>query len=87
MENYVLLNDFDWFGKIIKKGAIYKQYKSTKDKFRCFTTNGCECPHFDLTFMTVRENPKWFFQLNELAINSAFVIGRDGDKDAEKSNQ
>jgi hypothetical protein len=72
MESYVLLKDFNWFGKTIPSGTIYKQYKSTKDKFRCFDANGNECPHWDLTFMTVRANPEWFMQLNERAVSAAF---------------
>ncbi len=71
-ETYVLLKDFDWFGTAILRGTIYKQYKSNKDKFRCFDTSGNECPHLDLTFMTIRANPSWFMQLNERAVSSAF---------------
>lgn len=74
MEIYILKKDFDWFGQTISSRTIYKQYKSTKDRFRCFDTNGNECPHWDLTFMTVRNNPEWFFKLNEKALNSCFQI-------------
>lgn len=73
METYILLKDFNWFGEIIEKGAIYKRYKSTKDKFRCFTINGNECPVFDLNFMTVRNNPEYFMELNTKALSAAFI--------------
>ena len=72
MEIYVLLKDANWFGKIIKKGAIYKQYSNTKDKFRCFTIDGNECPHLDLTFMTVRNNSEYFMELYSKALTAAF---------------
>ncbi len=72
MEAHLLLKDFNWFGKIIPEGTIYRQYPNTKDNFRCFTANGDECPHWDLTFMTVRNNPEWFLQLNTKAATAAF---------------
>jgi len=72
MEVYVLLKDFDWFGKTIPKGSIYRQYLNTTDNYGCHTTKGLKCPHWDLTFMTVRNNPEWFFELNSVAIGTAF---------------
>ncbi len=72
MEAYVLLKDFNWFGKTIPAGSIYRQYTNDKDGFRCFSANGNECPHWDLTFMTVRNNPEWFMQLNTRAATAAF---------------
>ncbi len=72
METYVLLQDFNWFGETIPSGTIYKQYESTKDRFRCFGADGYTSPHWDLTFMTVRNNPEWFLRLNERAVSAAF---------------
>ena len=72
MEAYILLKDFNWFGKTIPSGSIYKQYSTTLDKFRCFSANGDECPHWDLTFMTVRNNAEWFVRINEKAFSAAF---------------
>jgi hypothetical protein len=73
METYVLLKDFDWFGKKIAKGAIYRQYISNADMYACYTTEGMKCPHNDLTFMTVRANKDWFLELNQTAIGAAFM--------------
>ncbi len=72
MEAYVLLKDFNWFGKAIPAGTIYKQCPTTKDRFMCFSTNGFYSTHCDLTFMTVRNNPEWFYKLNERAVSAAF---------------
>lgn len=74
MENYLLLQDVNYFGKTIKKGTIYRKYSSTRDEFRCFTTDGLECPHFDITFMIVRNNTEYFVKLNDNALSAAFDI-------------
>ena len=73
MKAYVLIKDFNWFGKTIQSGTIYRQHNSTKDKFRCFMPNGNECPHWDLTFMTVKNNSEYFIELTEKSISSAFL--------------
>jgi hypothetical protein len=70
-ETYILIKDFNWFGKTILSGAVWRQYETTKDNFRCFDINGNECPHWDLTFMTIINNPEWFMRLNEAATRAA----------------
>ena len=72
IDAYVLLKDFDWFGITIKKGAVYKKYQSTADKYACHTIDGLQCPHLDLTFATVSNNEDWFLELNSVAINNAY---------------
>ncbi|MGD1894004.1 MAG: hypothetical protein ACFB15_25835 [Cyclobacteriaceae bacterium] len=62
-EVYVLLHPFNWFGRTIPKGTLYVEIENDRDRYSCYCPDGTHCPHWNLTFMTVRGNPAYFMQL------------------------
>ncbi len=62
-EVYVLLQPFNWFGKEIPVGTLYVQIENDRDRYSCYTSDGTHSPHWDLTFMTVKNNPAYFLKL------------------------
>lgn len=79
-DTYRLKKDFNWFGKTIPKGTKYVQYESTKDMFRCYTPDGLECPHLDLTFHTVVNNIKYFKKMEHAVEIDDIINTVDGIK-------
>ncbi len=62
---YVLKEDFNFFGKIISKGTVYRTYKdkdyyipNVYDKGTMFT-----CPNMRLHFKVVKNNDKYFIEI------------------------
>jgi len=64
---YILIKDFDWFGRIIPKGTMYIQSKYDCDRYRCMS-DGNWIPWMDLTFHTLRSerSEEYFVKINSL---------------------
>jgi hypothetical protein len=75
MRAFILLKDFNFFGKIIPKGTVYTMFPYDHDVYICNTPNGDICPHWNLTFMTVINNDEYF-----LEIPRQFLRFRDNTK-------
>lgn len=74
--NYILQKDFDWFGKRISAGTKYIQY--TPDEW-IPSIDGAHCPHFKITFMTVKNNEQWFKPEPILVVNTKVYFGNVQD--------
>lgn len=57
---YVLIKSVDWFGRTIPAGTIYKQAGPLRF---CPTIDGINCPHLEIVFRTILNNPDYFLQL------------------------
>lgn len=60
--DYLLLIDIDWFGKTIPAGAIFKQVNA--DYWQPIFNNSRH-PSHQIDFYTVRNNPKYFIQIQK----------------------
>jgi hypothetical protein len=75
MKSYVLIKDFDWFGKVIPKGTIYIQKEHDIDSYRCIS-EGNHIPWMDLTFHTLRASwsKEYFVEINTLLSKETFCF-------------
>lgn len=55
--NYILKQDFNWFGKNIPEGTIYVQHGAD---YWWPVINGAHAPTMQVDFMTVRRNTEYF---------------------------
>ena len=60
MQEFILLNDVNWFGQIIPAGTIYRQVNA--DYYHPII-NGARCPSKQINFYTVLNNPKYFLKI------------------------
>jgi hypothetical protein len=56
---YILIKDVDYFGTIIKKGAVYIRNKKDRDNFTPHI-EGNICPSQSLSFYFVESNDDYF---------------------------
>jgi hypothetical protein len=59
-DKWVLLVDIDFFGYLIYTGTIFQQVNA--DYYHPII-NGARCPHYQISFMIIKNNPKVFLKL------------------------
>lgn len=57
MSNYILQQDINFFGRLIKAGTLYVQHGAD---YYWPVINGAHVPAGQLDFYTVKNNPEWF---------------------------
>lgn len=62
LNDWVLLIDVDFFGRMIPSGTIFKQVNA--DYYHPII-NGARCPSYQIDFMIVKNNPRYFLQIKK----------------------